>query len=135
MLSFKTRYAMLALIRLAKEYGNGPILISEIAHSEKIPQRYLENILLDIKKMGILGSRLGKEGGYFLKKPPEKIDLAMIIRHFEGSLAMIYCVSEKSYQPCEFCKNEKKCKLRNVFKDIRDYTFKKLQKTKLSDLL
>lgn len=135
MLSFKTRYAMLALIKLAKEYGNGPILISHIAKSEMIPQRYLENILLDIKKMGIIGSRLGKEGGYFLKKPPHKIDLAQVIRHFEGSLAMIYCVSEKSYQPCEFCKNEKKCKLRNVFKDIRDYTYRKLLKTKLSDLL
>lgn len=126
---------MLALIRLAREYGNGPILISQIAKSEMISQRYLENILLDIKKMGIIGSRLGKEGGYFLKKSPHKIDLAQVIRHFEGSLAMIYCVSEKSYQPCEFCKNEKKCKLRHVFKDIRDYTNKKLLKTKLSDLL
>ncbi len=126
---------MLALIKLAKEYGNGPILICQIAKSEMIPQRYLENILVDIKKMGIIGSRLGKEGGYFLKKPPHKIDLAQVIRHFEGSLAMIYCVSEKSYQPCEFCKNEKKCKLRNVFKDIRDYTYRKLLKTKLSDLL
>lgn len=135
MLSFKTRYAMLALIRLAKEYGNGPILISQIAKSEMIPQRYLENILVDIKKMGIIGSRLGKEGGYFLKKHPRKIDLAQVIRHFEGSLAMIYCVSEKAYQPCEFCKIEKKCKLRNVFKDIRDYTHKKLLKTKLFDLL
>ncbi|HNW98081.1 MAG TPA: Rrf2 family transcriptional regulator [Bacteroidales bacterium] len=135
MLSFKTRYAMLALIHLAKEYGNGAILISEIAKGEKIPQRYLENILLDIKKMGIIGSKLGKDGGYFLKKSPNKIDLASVIRHFEGSLALIYCVSEKSYQSCEFCMNEKKCKLRNVFKDIRDYTNKKLSKTKLSDLI
>lgn len=126
---------MLALIRLAKEYGNGPILISEIARKEKIPQRYLENILLDIKKMGLIGSRLGKEGGYFLKKHPDKIDLSMIIRHFEGSISMIYCVSEKAYQPCEFCKNEKKCKLRNVFKDIRTYTYNKLKKTKLSDVM
>ena len=126
---------MLALIRLAKEYGNGAILISEIAKAEKIPQRYLENILLDIKKMGIIGSKLGKDGGYFLKKSPNKIDLASVIRHFEGTLAMIYCVSEKAYQSCEFCKVEKKCKLRNVFKDIRDYTNNKLSKTKLSDLI
>ena len=126
---------MLALIHLAKEYGNGAILISEIAKGEKIPQRYLENILLDIKKMGIIGSKLGKDGGYFLKKSPNKIDLASVIRHFEGTLAMIYCVSEKAYQSCEFCKVEKKCKLRNVFKDIRDYTNNKLSKTKLSDLI
>jgi Rrf2 family protein len=135
MLSFKTRYAMLALIKLAKEYGNGPILIHVIAKSEKIPQRYLENILLEIKKTGMIGSKLGKDGGYFLKRPPEKIDLATIVRHFEGSLAMIYCVSEKAYQSCEFCKNEKKCKLRSVFMDIRNYTSKKLQGTKLSDLM
>ena len=64
-LSKKTRYAMIALIKLAKEYGKGPVLINDIAVSEQIPQRFLENILLELKKMGILGSRLGKTGGYF----------------------------------------------------------------------
>ena len=135
MLSKKTRYAMLALAKLAKEYGNGPLLISEIASSQQIPQRFLENILLDLKKMGILGSRLGKTGGYFLIKKPNEVNLEDIVRHFEGSLAMLYCISEKSYQPCEFCKKEDVCKIRDVFKDIRDYTLTVLSKTTIDQLI
>ena len=76
MLSKKTRYAMVALTRLAREYGKGAILISELAQSEKIPQRFLENILLELKKMGILGSKLGKTGGYFLFKHPKDVNFA-----------------------------------------------------------
>jgi Rrf2 family protein len=135
MLSKKTRYAMLALTKLAKEYGKGPVLISEIAISEQIPQRFLENILLELKKIGILGSRLGKTGGYFLIKDPADVSLEDIIRHFEGSIAMLYCVSEKSYQPCEFCKEEDTCKIRGVFKEIRDNTLSVLKKTSLNQLI
>jgi Rrf2 family protein len=135
MLSKKTRYAMLALTKLAKEYGNGAILISEIARSENIPQRFLESILLELKKTGILGSKLGKSGGYYLIKHPKDIILADIIRHFEGAKAMLDCVSEKSYQPCEFCKDEKTCKIRKVFKELRDHTLKVLTNTSLSDLI
>jgi Rrf2 family protein len=134
-LSKKTRYAMIALIKLAKEYGNGPVLISDIAESEQIPQRFLENILLELKKMGVLGSRLGKTGGYFLIKKPEEVSLDEIVRHFEGSIAMLYCISEKSYQPCEFCKKEENCKIRHVFKEIRDNTVSVLKKTTIDQLL
>ena len=126
---------MVALTRLAKEFGNGPMLISELAQSEKIPQRFLENILLELKKMGILGSKLGKTGGYFLLKQPKDVNLAELVRHFEGTIAMMYCVSEKAYQPCEFCKDEKTCSIRKVFKDIRDTTFKKLEKATLAVLI
>jgi len=135
MLSKKTRYAMLALTKLAKEYGNGPILISDISTSQQIPQRFLENILLELKKMGVLGSRLGKTGGYFLIKHPDEVNLEDIVRHFEGSIAMLYCISEKSYQPCEFCKKEESCKIRGVFKEIRDNTLSVLKKTSLSQLV
>jgi len=135
MLSKKTRYAMLALTKLAREYGNGPIPISEIATSEKIPQRFLENILLEIKKMGILGSRLGKAGGYYLIKKPEEVSLGDIVRQFEGTIAMMYCISEKAYQPCEFCKDEKTCKIRKVFKEVRDNTLSILQRTTLDQLI
>lgn len=135
MLSKKTRYAILALTKLAREYGKGPIPISEIATSEKIPQRFLENILLEIKKMGILGSRLGKAGGYFLIKKPEEVSLGDIVRQFEGTIAMMYCISEKAYQPCEFCKDEKICKIRKVFKEVRDNTLSILQRTTLDQLL
>lgn len=134
-LSKKTRYAMIALIKLAKENGKGPVLISDIAESEQIPQRFLENILLELKKMGILGSKLGKSGGYFLIKKPEEVSLDDIVRHFEGSIAMLYCISEKAYQPCEFCKKEENCKIRSVFKEIRDNTVSVLKKTSLNELL
>jgi Rrf2 family protein len=135
MLSQKTRYAMLALTRLAREIGNGAILISDIAQSENIPQRYLEAILLDLKKLGMLGSKLGKSGGYFLIRKPEDINLSEVVRHFEGPIALVPCVSEKAYQPCEFCKDEATCNMRKVFKDIRDYTYDRLQQTNLQDLL
>lgn len=135
MLSKKTRYAMLALTNLAKEYGKGAIQISDIAKDENIPQRFLESILLELKKFGILGSKLGKAGGYFLLKQPAEVSLLDVIRHFEGSVALLYCVSEKSYQPCEFCKIEETCKIRKVFKEIRESTYQILQNTTLDSLI
>jgi Rrf2 family protein len=134
-LSKKTRYAMRALAKLAKEYGTGPILIGDIATSEQIPQRFLENILLELKKLGILGSRLGKTGGYYLIKKPEEVTLEEIVRHFEGSVGMLYCISEKTYQPCEFCRKEELCKIRGVFKEIRDNTLAVLKKTTIDQLV
>jgi Rrf2 family protein len=133
-LSKKTRYAIVALTRLAKEYGSGPLQIKEIAEEEKIPQSFLENILLELRKMGILGSKLGKSGGYFLLRKPEDVNLAEIIRHFEGTIALMYCVSEKAYQPCEFCKDESNCEIRKVFKEIRDTTYDILSRTNLKSL-
>ena len=134
-LSKKTHYAMLALTKLAKEYGNGAILISEIAKSENLPQRFLENILQELKKLGIVGSRLGKSGGYYLIRDPKEIKLVTVVRHFEGTIAMLYCISEKSYQPCEFCKNEESCHIRKVFKKIRDNTYDILEQTSLFSLI
>jgi Rrf2 family protein len=134
-LSKKTRYAMLALTKLAKEYGNGAILISEIAKSENLPQRFLENILQELKKLGIVGSRQGKSGGYYLIHDPQEIKLVTVIRHFEGTIAMMYCISEKAYQPCEFCKDEEACQIRKVFKRIRDNTYDILSQTSLSSLV
>lgn len=134
-LSKKTRYAMVSLARLARDYGKGPIQIREIADEEKIPQSFLENILLDLRKMGILGSQLGKSGGYYLLKKPSEVNLAEIINHFEGTLSLLYCVSEKSYRPCEFCKDETACQIRGVFKEIRDTTYKILNKATLETLI
>ncbi len=134
-LSRRTRYAVLALTKLTREYGKGVVLVSEIARSEKIPQRFLENILQEMKKLGIVGSRQGKTGGYFLLKDPRDIKLVTVIRHFEGTISMLYCISEKAYQPCEFCKDEKICKIRKVFKRIRDNTYEILSETSLSSLV
>jgi Rrf2 family protein len=127
---------MLALIRLAKEYGKGEVLlINEIAESEKIPKRFLESILLELKNNGYLASKLGKNGGYYLIKNPNDINLLEIIRLFEGTIAWIACTSEKYYQPCEHCKDEETCKIRHTFKDIRSYTYKKLQETSIASLM
>jgi Rrf2 family protein len=134
MLSMKTRYAMIALVYLAKKYNQGTVKAHEIAESENIPIRFLEGILLEVKKMGFISSKSGKSGGYFLIKQPEDIKLADLIRNFEGGVGLLYCVSEKHYQPCEFCKDEATCKIRIVFKDIRDYTFDILNKTTLETL-
>ncbi len=135
MLTQKTRYSMLAMIKLAKEFGNKTLMINEIAESEKIPKRFLEAILLELKKNGYLGSKLGKKGGYYLLKKPEDVNLLEIIRLFEGSIAMLPCTSEKFYQPCEHCKDEINCNIRHTFKDIREYTFKKLENTSLATLI
>jgi len=134
-LSKKTRYAMVALSKLAREYGNGPIQIKEISVNENIPQSFLENILLDLKKMGILGSQLGKSGGYYLLRKPEEVNLADIIDHFEGTLSLLYCVSEKSYRPCEFCKDEITCQIRKVFKEVHDKTISILRDATLNTLI
>jgi Rrf2 family protein len=134
MLSKKTRYAMVALAYFAREEEQKSILSTEIARNEKIPQRFLENILNELKKMGVLGSKPGKAGGYYLIRKPEDIKLSEIIRHFEGAIAMLFCVSEKQYQPCEFCKDEASCKIRKVFKEIHTATFGILDNTTVKDL-
>lgn len=134
-LNKKTQYAILALTNLAKEYGKGAILISDIAKNENLPHRFLENILQELKKLGLVGSRLGKSGGYFLIRDPKEIKLVTIIRHFEGTIAMMYCISEKAYQPCEFCKDEEQCQIRKVFKQIRDTTWDILSETTLQSLV
>jgi Rrf2 family protein len=134
MLTQKTRYSMLAMARLAKEYGKGTLLINEIAESEKIPKRFLESILRELKNNGYLGSKQGNKGGYYLIKDPNEISLLEIIRLFEGTIAMLACTSEKFYQPCEHCKDEATCNIRSTFKDIREYTFNKLANTSVASL-
>jgi Rrf2 family protein len=134
-LSKKTRYAMVALARLARDYGKGPVQIKEISEEESIPRSFLENILLELRKMGILGSQLGKSGGYFLLRKPVDVNLAEIIDHFEGTLSLLYCVSEKAYRPCEFCRDETTCQIRKVFKEIHLNTDSILKKATLETLI
>ena len=135
MLTQKTRYSMLAMVKLAKEYGKGTLMINEIAESERIPKRFLESILLELKKSGYLSSKLGKNGGYFLIKDPKDVSLLEIVRLFEGSIALLKCTSEKYYEPCEHCKDEENCAVRGTFKDIREYTYNKLAATSLDMLV
>ncbi len=135
MLTQKTRYAILSMVKLAREFGNGSLMIGEIAQSEFIPKRFLESILLELKKNGYLNSKLGKKGGYFLIKNPKDINLLEIVRLFEGTIALLPCTSEKYYEPCEHCKDEASCTIREPFRDIRQYTYNKLEATTLEMLI
>jgi Rrf2 family protein len=135
MLSKKAQYSILALVKLAKEYNSGPVLINSISKSEMIPKKFLESILFDLKQLGILASKKGKGGGYYLIKSPADINLADIIRHIDGAIALIPCVTYKYYQPCQHCKDEVTCGIRSIVKDIRDETVNILKKITLADIL
>src|SRR5690606_27937978 len=106
MISRKTKYALNALVYLTRMKDQGPILISQIAESENIPQKFLEAILLDLKRAGILGSKKGKGGGYYLLKSPEQVNVADVMRLLDGPIALLPCVSYKYYEKCEECKDE-----------------------------
>jgi Rrf2 family protein len=135
MLSKKAQYSILALVKLAKEYNHGPVLISNISQTEKIPKKFLESILFDLKQLGVLASKKGKGGGYFLIRSPQEISLADIIRHIDGAIALIPCVTYKYYQPCQHCKDEVTCGIRSYIKDVRDETVNILKNISLSDII
>jgi Rrf2 family protein len=134
MLSRKSKYALKALLVLAQEYGKDALLISEIAEREKIPKRFLELILLELKNHGILRSKKGKGGGYALNKPPSAISVGQVLRLIEGTLAPLPCVSKTSYERCEECKDERTCGIRILMKDVRDSTARILDSTSLADV-
>lgn len=135
MISRKTKYALNALVCLARQHPKGPVLISEIADSERIPRKFLEQILLDLKNNGFLQSKKGKGGGYFLSRSPREIVLGKVIRIFEGPLAPVSCVSQTAYHRCEECRDENTCGIRAVMKDARDAIAGILDKTTLEDMV
>jgi Rrf2 family protein len=134
MLSKKTQYALKALGYLAAKYGAGPVLISEISTKKKIPIKFLESILLSLKTAGVLDSKKGKGGGYFLVEHPKKITLAKAIRLVGGPIALIPCVSLNFYEKCEDC-NQATCGLNKAMLITRDATLKILEKKSLLDLI
>jgi Rrf2 family protein len=134
MLSKKSQYAFKALSYLSAKYNEGPVLISEIARKKKIPLKFLENILLELKKAEILDSKKGKGGGYFLKKKPEQIKVASIIRLVNGPIAMLPCVSLYFYERCKNC-NEKHCALHDMMIEVRDATLSIVENRTLADLM
>ena len=135
MLAQKSKYALRALLVLAKEYGQGPVLISDIAHREALPHKFLELILLELRNHGILGSKKGKGGGYFLARRPELVHLGEVLRVLEGPLAPLPCVSKTAYVRCTECRDERTCGIRMVMKDVRDATARILDQTSLADIL
>jgi Rrf2 family protein len=133
MLSKKTKYGLKALSFLAKQKENEPILISEISEAEKISKKFLESILLILKKNGILSSKKGKGGGYYLLKKPSEIKISTVIRVLEGPIAMLPCVSLNYYEKCDDCTSEERCSLNRLMVEVRDNTLKILENKTLED--
>jgi len=134
MLSKKTQYALKALGYLAGKYGEGPVLISEISKKKKIPIKFLETILLELKQAQVLDSKKGKGGGYYLTQSPKKTTLATAIRIVGGPIALLPCVSLNFYEKCKDC-NEAVCGLNKAMAQTRDATLKILEKKTLSELI
>ena len=111
------------------------MLISEIAQKEQLPKKFLEAILLELKRSGFLGSKKGAGGGYYLMKPSTEIKLSAIIRVIDGPIALLPCVSLNFYERCEECTSELYCGIRDVMKDVRDATLKILTETSISDMI
>ena len=134
MLSKKTQYALKALGYLAGKFGEGPVLISEIAKNKKIPIKFLETILLELKQNNVLDSKKGKGGGYYLLQSPKKTTLAQAIRLVGGPIALLPCVSINFYEKCVDC-DENTCGLNKAMKITRDATLKILEKKTLAELI
>jgi len=135
MLSRKTKYGIKALAYLARLSHKEPVSISTIADAENIPHKFLESILLELRKNNILGSRKGKGGGYYLKLVPEMISMARVHRVLEGPIAMLPCVSLNFYEKCDDCKDEINCSVNKLIIQVRDNTLAILENQNLSDLI
>lgn len=132
----KTKYALEALSYIGRHYESGrKVMIQEIAERRNISQKFLEAILLELKNAGILGSRKGKGGGYYLLRPPAEIPLSKVIRITGGPIAVLPCVSLFFYEPCSDCENEDTCKLRQVAIEVRDSALEILNKQTVADLI
>lgn len=135
MLSKKTKYALNALVFIAKNIEQQPISVSKITSELKIPQKFLEAILVELKNARILNSKKGKQGGYSLNGTPDDIHMAKIIRLFDGAIALVPCVTHDFYEKCEECLDEKTCGIREVAMEIRNETVKRLKEATLSDII
>jgi Rrf2 family protein len=130
-ISKKTDYALRALFTLVDHYGGAPIPIRELARRNDAPKRFLEQIMLALKSKGWVDSVAGIRGGYLLAKSPAKITMGEVVRHFDGIIAPIDCVSVTGYQRCS---QESVCRFRRVFFDARNYVADLMDKATLADV-
>lgn len=135
MLSKKTKYGLKALAYLASIQDRQPVQIAQIAKHENISQKFLESILLTLRKAGILGSKKGKGGGYYLLKQPDEIQMTVVMRALEGPIAMIPCVSLNFYEKCADCEDENTCVVNKLMLDVRDSALRVYRNTTLEDLI
>lgn len=132
-LSKKTQYSLRALYALTRHYGQGPTLIQDMADSESIPKKFLENILLTLKGFGLVHSKKGKGGGYALAQPPRLIKLGPVVRMMEGPLAPLPCASETRFKKCDECVDADSCATRIVMREVRDAIAQVLDNTSLEE--
>jgi len=134
-LSVRGEYALRALLVLARDYQEDDtvVRIQEISTRQNIPKRFLEQILNDLKSARVVESRRGVAGGYRLRRPPQHITLAEIVRHIEGPLAPVSCVSEKFYEKCS-CPDETRCPIRDVMREVRERVVQLMERTTLAEL-
>ena len=135
MLSKKTKYGLKALAFIARQEKNNPVQIITIAKSENISHKFLESILLTLRRAGFLGAKKGKGGGYYLLKSASDIRMTDVIRTLEGPIAMLPCVSLNFYEKCDDCPNEKACSVHKLMIQVRDNTLKVLRNNTLADLI
>jgi Rrf2 family protein len=133
MLSQRTRYTIRALLHLADRYGQGPVQLTEIAEAQNIPAKFLTVMLSQMKRDGLVETMRGREGGYWLARPPQKISYGEIVRRTRGSLGLVPCASRLAYEPCENCVTEDKCRLHRVMLMVRDETARILDGLSLAD--
>src|SRR5438067_7147001 len=132
-LSLRGEYALRALLVLGLNYDMPLVRIQAISDQQNIPKRFLEQILNDLKSANLVQSKRGVAGGYRLAKRPEEISLAAVIRHIEGALAPVSCVSERFYEKCS-CPDESRCAIRTVMKDIREAVLQIAERVTIADL-
>ena len=134
MLSKKSKYGLKALLVLAEETGRGPVQSSELAERQRLPKKFLEAILLELKRHGLVQSKKGRTGGYVLSRKPGDITIGQIIRALDGPLALVPCVSQTAYMRCDECLDEQTCGVRLAMKEVRDATSHILDNTTLAGL-
>jgi Rrf2 family protein len=135
MLSQKCKYALQALLVLAREKGDGLLLVSDIAERENLPKKFLEAILLELNRNGLVRSRRGRGGGYALAKPADLITFGQVVRIMDGPLAPLSCVSVNYYRRCDDCKDEQTCAIRKVMRRVRDAIANEMDGTSLAEAL
>lgn len=131
----RTRYALNALLVLAEAPPEQPVLIEEVARAGRIPKKFLEAILLELKRRGVLASKKGKGGGYSLVRAPNQISVAEVMRIFDGPIAPLPCASETAFKRCDTCDAVETCAVRSVMKEVRDAMARILEKATLAELL
>ena len=134
MISKRTKYGLKALSYIARKENNQPVQTHEIATEENISLKFLEAILTDLKKKGFLAAKKGKGGGYYLLKPANEITIASVLRHLEGPIAWLPCVSLNYYEKCDDCTSEENCRLNPLFVEVRDNILAIVENKTIADL-